>query len=90
MSNLFVMVNLMYRLGKTEATESKTNVIDRTIANLMFNKMEHFSSEDCSAGSSFNLDLHLSGDAEVPISNQVNYLNRDFSAFNHNNVLSFC
>ncbi|KAM7472644.1 hypothetical protein LguiA_010827 [Lonicera macranthoides] len=88
--DLMVVDDETFRLGKTEATESKTNVIDRTIANLMFNKMEHFSSEDCSAGSSFNLDLHLSGDAEVPISNQDNYLNRDFSAFNNNNVLSFC
>jgi len=50
------------RLGKTEATESKTNAIDRAIANLMFKKTEHFSPEDLSAGSSVNFEQEANAD----------------------------
>lgn len=47
------------RLVKTEATESKTNAIDRAIANLMFHKMHDFSTNDLADSGSLDFEQEV-------------------------------
>ncbi|XP_071721133.1 protein LNK3 [Rutidosis leptorrhynchoides] len=55
------------RGGETEDTESKTNVIDRAVANLMFHKSDIEEIDDHQQFSCYQQQTDYNDDAEVPI-----------------------
>lgn len=58
------------RDGETEVSESKTNVIDRAVANLMFHKFDYDDNENLQLRQVVSCSQHqtdYNNDAQVPI-----------------------
>jgi hypothetical protein len=59
-------INFIFRSESKKAMESETNVVDRAVANLMFNEID-FSGREFSSAASVNSDEGVTGDTQPPV-----------------------
>jgi hypothetical protein len=59
-------INFVFRSESKKAMESETNVVDRAVANLMFNEID-FSGREFSNAASINSSEEVSGDTRPPV-----------------------